>query len=77
MKESGKYQVILLPQAANMLERHIAFLTHVSKPAARAKKKEILDAIRSLRQMPQRFPFLEDPCFPQDVYHKLSKKTGT
>ena len=24
--------------------------------------------------MPQRFPFLEDPFFPQDVYHKLFVK---
>ncbi len=54
-----------------MLEVHIRFLAQVNKDAARRKKKEIIDALKSLSYMPQRFPFLNEPYLPQNKYHKM------
>ena len=42
-----------------MLGTHIRFMAQVNKEAAKMKKKELLEAIRSLSYMPQRFPFFE------------------
>lgn len=60
MTESMKYKVIVSDKAKRMLGTHIRFMAQVSKEAAAAKKKEIMTAIRSLSQMPQRFPFFEE-----------------
>ncbi len=54
-----------------MFEVHIRFLAQVNKDAAGRKKKEIVDALKSLSYMPQRFPFLNEPYLPQNKYHKM------
>ena len=60
MSESKKYTVITSDRAKRMLGAHIRFLARVNKDAARKKKQEIMAALHSLAQMPQRFPFLEE-----------------
>ncbi len=54
-----------------MLEVNIRFLAQVNKDAARRKKKEIIDALKSLSHMPQRFTFLNEPYLLQNKYHKM------
>ena len=54
-----------------MLGMHIRFMAQVSKEAAAAKKKEIMIAMRSLTQMPQRFPFLEGLYITPNKYHRM------
>ncbi len=66
-----EYKVIVSDRAKQMLGAHIRFLANVSKEAAAAKKKEIMAAMRSLRQMPKRFPFFEEPYIPPNKYHKM------
>ena len=39
-------------------------MAQVNKEAAAGKKKEIITAMCSLCQMPQRFPFFEEPISP-------------
>ena len=39
--------------------------------AAKAKKKEIMTAMRSLCQIPQRFPFFEELYITPNKYHKM------
>ena len=60
MVSNSKYKVIVSDRAKRMLGLHIRFMAQVNKEAAAEKKKEIMAALRSLRQMPQRFPYFED-----------------
>ena len=54
-----------------MLGTHIRFMAQANKQAAVAKKKEIMTAMRSLSQVPQRFPFFEGLYITPNKYHKL------
>lgn len=71
MAEYRKYKVIVSERAKRMLGMHIRFMAQVNKEAAAAKKKEIMAAIRSLEQMPQRFPFFDEPYITPNKYHKM------
>ncbi len=71
MAESTKYKIIVSDRAKRMLGIHIRFMSQINKEAAVAKKREIMTSIRSLCQMPQRFPFFEDLYIPPNKYHKM------
>jgi len=71
MAGSKKYKVIVSDRAKTMLGIHIRFMAQVNKEAAAAKKKEIMSALRSLSQMPQRFPFFEEMYITPNKYHKM------
>lgn len=71
MADNKKYKVIISDRAKRMLGMHIRFMAQVSKEAAVAKKKEIMTAMRSLTQMPQRFPFLEGSYITPNKYHRM------
>ena len=71
MTENKTYQVIVSDRAKRMLGVHIRFMAQVNKEAAAVKKKEIMAAMRSLSQMPQRFPFFEELYMPPNKYHKM------
>lgn len=71
MAEHKKYKVIVSDRAKRMLGTHIRFLAQVNKEAAVEKKKELMSAIRSLSQMPQRFPFFEETYITPNKYHKM------
>lgn len=66
-----KYKVIVFDRAKRMLGTHIRFMAQVNKDAAKAKKKELMEAMRSLERMPQRFPFFEEAYIPTNKYHKM------
>ena len=65
------YKVIVSDRAKQMLGMHIRFIAQISKEAARKKKKQLTEAIRSLAFMPQRYPFFENPYIPHGKYHKM------
>lgn len=71
MAKSKRYKVIVSDRAKRMLGTHIRFMVQVNKQAAAAKKKEIMTAMRSLSQMPQRFPFFEELYITPNKYHKM------
>lgn len=71
MAENKRYKVIVSDKAKRMLGTHILFLARVNKEAAVSKKKEIMVAMRSLSQIPQRFPFFEEMYVPPNKYHKM------
>jgi plasmid stabilization system protein ParE len=54
-----------------MLGAHIRFVAQVSPSVARDTKKKLLSAIRSLSEMPERFPFLDEEFVPRGKYHKM------
>lgn len=66
-----KYKVIVSDRAKRMLGTHIRFMAQVNKDAAKAKKQELMEAMRSLECMPQRFPFFEEAYIPTNKYHKM------
>ena len=66
-----KYKVIISERAKEMLGMHVRFMAHVNKSEAEKLKKRLLDEMRSLQEMPQRFPFLNEDYIPANKYHKL------
>ena len=66
-----KYKVIVSDWAKRMLGTHIRFMAQVNKDAAKAKKQELMEAMRSLERMPQRFPPFEEAYMSTNKYHKM------
>ena len=66
-----KYKVIVSDRTKRMLGTHIRFMAQVNKDAAKTKKQELMEAMRSLERMPQRFPFFEEAYMPTNKYHKM------
>ena len=66
-----KYKVIVSDRAKRMLGTHICFMAQVNKDASKVKKQELMEAMRSLERMPQRFPFFEEAYIPTNKYHKM------
>ena len=66
-----KYKVIVSDRAKRMLGTHIRFMAQVNKDAAKTKKPELMEAMRSLERMSQRFPFFEEAYIPTNKYHKM------
>ena len=66
-----RYQVIISDRARQMLGMHIRFLAQVNKPAAVKLKIRFLEELRSLQEMPQRYPFFNENYIPANKYHKL------
>jgi plasmid stabilization system protein ParE len=66
-----RYKVVAADHAKAMLGAHIKFVARVSPAAARDLKTRPLAAIRSLADMPERFPFLDEEHIPKGKYHKM------
>ena len=66
-----KYKVIISDRAKEMLGMHIRFLAQVNKPTAKKLKDCLVTEIRSLQDMPQRYPFFNETYIPANKYHKL------
>lgn len=71
MTDKKTYRVIVSDRAKRMLGTYLRFLAQVNPQAATAKKKELLSAMRSLSQMPHRFPFFQEAYIPPNKYHKM------
>lgn len=71
MEKKPQSKVIVSDRARQMLAAHVRFLAQKSPVAARNIKNDLVDAIRSLSTMPERFPFLNAEFIPLNKYHKL------
>ena len=71
MEKKPRYKVIVSDRARQLLAGHVRFLAQKSPDAARRGKNDLMDAIRSLQQMPERFPFLDAKFIPLNKYHKM------
>jgi plasmid stabilization system protein ParE len=71
MEKKPQYEVIVSDRARQMLAVHVRFLAQKSPSAARRTKNELVDAIRSLSTMPERFPFMNAEFIPLNKYHKM------
>ncbi len=66
-----KYNVFISDTAKRQLSTHIAFIADINKKAARKTKERIIEAFRSLGDMPERYPFLNEDLIPKNKYHKM------
>lgn len=66
-----QYKIIISERAKEMLGMHIRFLAQVNKSAAIKLKNRLIDEIRALQEMPQRYPFFNENYIPANKYHKL------
>ena len=71
MENKPQYKVIVSDRARQMLAGHVLSLAQKSPSAARKIKNDLMDAIRSLSTMPERFTFLNAEFIPLNKYHKL------
>ena len=71
MEKKPQYKVIVSDRARQMLAGHVCFLAQKSPTAAYRTKNELMDAIRSLSTMPERFPFLNAEFIPLNKYHRM------
>jgi len=71
MAKKPQYKVIVSDRARQMLAGHVRFLAQKSPSAARKVKSDLMDAIRSLDQMPELFPFWGAEFIPLNKYHKM------
>lgn len=66
-----EYKVIISDRAKENLGLHLHFLSQVNRSAAVKLKQRFLMELRSLREMPQRYPFFNEDFIPVNKYHKL------
>lgn len=71
MEKTPQYKVIVSDRARQMLSGHVRFSAHKSPAAARKIKNELMEAMRSLHRMPERYPFIEADFIPPNKYHKM------
>lgn len=71
MEKTRRYKVIVSDRARMMLAAHVKFMAQASPPAARRVKSDIMAAIRSLRDFPDRHEFVNDEHIPKNKYHKM------
>lgn len=65
-----KHKVIVSDRAKEMLGMHIRFLAHVNKSATTKLRNRLIEKMRSLQDMPQRYPFFNENYIPANKYHK-------
>ena len=66
-----KYKVIVSERAKDMLGMHIRFLAQTNHVAAKRSKDRLVAEMRSLGDMPHRYPFFNEAYLPPNKYHKL------
>ncbi len=71
MEKKPQFKVIVSDRARQMLANHVLFMAQKSPTAARKAKNDLLDGISSLRQMPERYPFINADFIPLNKYHKM------
>lgn len=66
----NKYKIVISSEAYRMLTEHMFFMAKVNPEAADNLKVKIMNAIRSLETMPERFPYL-DQDDRRSLYRKM------
>ena len=66
-----KYTVIVSDTAKKQLARHIGFLAKIDKGSAARTKDRLMSAFKSLAELPQHCPFLDEEYIPKNKYHKM------
>jgi plasmid stabilization system protein ParE len=68
---SEHYEVLVTPNATDMLRAHVRFLADVSEQAARKLSNSFTTSARTLEEFPERCPWLSYPGMLPGKYRKL------
>jgi plasmid stabilization system protein ParE len=71
MEQTHLYKIVVSDRTRQMLASHMRFMAQTGSSATRGVKNTLMNAIRSLNQMPERFPFFEAEYIPPNKYHKM------
>lgn len=66
-----KYKVIVSDRTKEQLVQHIAFIANTDKNSANKTKNRIIAALRSLSEMPHRYPLFDEEYIARNKYHKM------
>ena len=67
----GKHRVVISAKAKLQIGQYVRFLANVNRNAASDLKARFVSEIKSLENMPGRYPFFEEEYIPAHKYHKL------
>lgn len=70
-RENNHYEVIISDESVQMLVSHTRFLSQVSESAAMRLIKAFQESTASLKEFPERNPWLNDPLITKGKYRKL------
>jgi len=70
-RENNEYEVSISDEATGMLVSHARFLAQVSESAAIRLINAFRESALSLKQFPERNPWLMEPLIPKRKYRKL------
>ena len=66
-----KYDIVISDQAKLDAGNHVAFLAEKSDETAIELQMRLITTIRTLCEMPMRYPFFNEPYIPPNKYHKM------
>jgi plasmid stabilization system protein ParE len=66
-----KYQVIISDEARRQLGNCVVFIAQDNMEAAQRLRQKLVEAIRSLGEMPARYPFFSESYITANKYHKM------
>lgn len=66
-----KYIVVVSDRAKKQIAEHISFVSNVNKDSAKRLKKNILETLKSLSEMPRRYPYLNGEFIEKNHYRKM------
>ncbi len=69
--ENKRYDVVIADEASQMLLSHARFLAQISESAALRLIEAFQEKAKSLKEFPERNPWLTDPLIPAEKYRKL------
>lgn len=65
------FEVIVSAEARQQLIHCVQFIAKDNMEAAQRLRERIINSIRTLEQMPARYPFFNEPYIPANKYHKM------
>lgn len=66
-----KYNVVISDKAKKQIAEHVSFVANVNKDSARQMKGRIIEALKSLSDMPRRCPFLNGELIEKNYFRKM------
>jgi len=66
-----RYHIIISERAGEMLVQHARFLAQVSTQAADKLRTDVIGAVKTLQEFPERGSRLAHPLLPPNRYRKL------
>jgi len=70
-RNMDKYHVIVSDAATRQIINCLLFIAQENAEAAQRLRQRLMDGIRSLSEMPARYPFFSEPYIPANKYHKM------